>query len=261
MKTILERIIDSKREEIGNAVKRVSVEQLVSMPAFNRKCISLKESLLKQGSSGIIAEFKQKSPSKGIINATAKPEDVTKGYAEAGASGISVLTDYHYFGGSLENLGKARRTNPLVPILRKDFLVDIYQLYEAKAYGADVILLIAACLSKDKGEELACKAAELGLEVLFEIHSEEEIVKIPANVDFIGVNNRNLKTMEVSPETSLRLAPVIPDRYVKISESGLSEPSQILSIKSAGYRGFLIGENFMKTDDPGKACREFIIRL
>jgi indole-3-glycerol phosphate synthase len=261
MKTILETIVETKRAELEAAVKKVPVERLASMPLFSSDCRSLKESLLKVGSSGIIAEFKQKSPSKGIINTTSSAADVTKGYADAGAGGLSVLTDHFYFGGSLENLENAKKANPLMPVLRKDFVVDPYQLYEAKAYGADVVLLIAACLSKGMGEELAGKAAELGLEVLFEIHGEEELGNIPEKADLVGVNNRNLKTMEVNPETSLRLAPVIPDRYVKISESGLSKPDLIHTLRTAGYRGFLIGENFMKTSDPAKACRDFISKL
>jgi indole-3-glycerol phosphate synthase len=261
MKTILDMIVDTKREELETAVRKVPVSRLESMPVFSRMCQSLKGTLLKEGSSGIIAEFKQKSPSKGIINSTSSAAEVTRGYADAGASGISVLTDYLYFGGSLENLQNVRNANPFIPVLRKDFVVDAYQLYEAKAYGADVVLLIAACLSKGLGEELAGTAAELGLEVLFEIHGEEEIGNIPASADLVGVNNRGLKTMEVNPETSILLAPMIPDRYVKISESGLSRPEVIHSLRTAGYRGFLIGENFMKTSDPAQACREFILKL
>lgn len=261
MKTILETIVDTKREELEAAVRKVPVGRLVAMPLFSRMCHSMKGSLLKEGSSGIIAEFKQKSPSKGIINPTSSAAVVTRGYADAGASGISVLTDHFYFGGSLENLQNVRNANPFIPVLRKDFVVDAYQLYEAKAYGADIVLLIAACLSKGQGEELAGTASELGLEVLFEIHREEEIGNIPATADLVGVNNRDLKTMEVNPETSIRLAPMIADRYVKISESGLSKPALIHSLHTAGYRGFLIGENFMKTSDPAQACREFILKM
>jgi indole-3-glycerol phosphate synthase len=228
---------------------------------FFRKCNSLKEIILLPGSSGIIAEFKQKSPSKGLINATVDAGEVAKGYAAAGASGISVLTDFPFFGGSLENLRKARKSCPEIPLLRKDFMLDEYQLVEAKASGADVILLIAACLSKLQAAELAGLARELGMEVLFEIHGEEELDLIPDQADFVGVNNRNLKTMTVSLGTSFHLAPLIPDRFVKISESGISTPEDVSKLKAAGYQGFLIGENFMHTGDPAKACREFILKL
>jgi indole-3-glycerol phosphate synthase len=258
MRTILERITDTKREEIATNKKRISIEELKARPLHPRLIHSLKLNLDDPSSSGIIAEFKQKSPSKGVINAAAKVEDVTRGYARAGAAGLSVLTDFTYFGGSLGNLEKARLFNPDIPILRKDFVVDPYQLYESKASGADVILLIAACLSKDEAATLAGKAKELGLEVLFEVHDEEELALIPPDADFVGVNNRNLKTMEVSMETSLRLATRIPGQFLKISESGLSNPADIRELRTAGYQGFLIGENFMKTGDPEKACREFI---
>jgi indole-3-glycerol phosphate synthase len=260
MSTILEKIINTKREEIAYNKKRISLKELMEKPLYLRKINSLKKYLLDPSSSGIIAEFKQKSPSKGVINAAAKVEDITRGYVRAGASGLSVLTDFTWFGGSLGNLEKARLFNTDIPILRKDFIVDTYQLYESKASGADVILLIAACLSKDEAATLAGKATELGLEVLFEIHDEEELALIPLDADFVGVNNRNLKTMEVSLETSLRLAPLIPGQFLKISESGLSDPAIILTLRKAGYQGFLIGENFMKTGDPEKACREFILK-
>ena len=165
-----------------------------------------------------------------------------------------------FFGGSLANLEKARKTNPEMPILRKDFMVDEYQLYEAKASGADVILLIAACLSKGEAENLAGLSRELGLEVLFEIHDEEELALIPADADLAGVNNRNLKTLEVSLETSVRLATLIPDQFLKIAESGITDPAHVVLLRTSGYKGFLIGENFMKTGDPVMACREFILK-
>jgi indole-3-glycerol phosphate synthase len=261
MRTILDKITDTKREEIAYHRKHISPEQLMGKPFFPRKNNSLKKHLLDPSSSGIIAEFKQKSPSKGVINAFATVEDVTQGYVRAGAAGLSVLTDFTWFGGSLDNLEKARLFNPGIPILRKDFLVDTYQLYESKAFGADIILLIAACLSADEAATLAGKATELGLEVVFEIHDEEELALIPLDADFVGVNNRNLKTMEVSLETSLRLAPLIPGQFLKISESGLSEPVSIKILRSVGYTGFLIGESFMKTNDPAKSCSEFIMKI
>jgi indole-3-glycerol phosphate synthase len=260
MRTILDTITNTKREEIATNKKSLSVEELMAKPFFSRKCNSLKKNLLDLSSSGIIAEFKQKSPSKGVINGTATVEDVTRGYVRAGAAGLSVLTDFTYFGGSLGNLEKARICNPETPILRKDFVIDAYQLTESKAFGADIILLIASCLSKDEAATLAGTAKELGLEVLFEIHEEDELALIPPDADFVGVNNRNLKTMDVNLETSLLLAPMIPDQFLKISESGISDPTDIIKLRNAGYQGFLIGENFMKTADPEKACREFIMK-
>jgi len=247
--------------EVANQKKMVSIEQLEKYPGFSRKCNSLKANLLKENASGIIAEFKQKSPSKGEINFKAKVEEVTKAYVEAGASCLSVLTDYEYFGGTLANLAKARETNPQIPILRKDFMIDTYQIIEAKAYGADVILLIAACLSKEKALELAQKAKEIGLDVLMEIHNAEELEVVNDYVDIVGVNNRNLKTFEVSVETSVELSKLIPEKFVKISESGLTGAAEIKYLKENGFKGFLIGETFMKTDNPGAACKKLIDEL
>ncbi|WP_346856850.1 indole-3-glycerol phosphate synthase TrpC [uncultured Draconibacterium sp.] len=258
---ILEKIIETKKVEVANQKKVVSLAQLEKYPAYSRKCNSLKANLLKTGASGVIAEFKQKSPSKGEINFAAKVEDVTKGYVEAGASCLSVLTDYEYFGGNLANLVKARETNPEIPILRKDFMIDTYQIVEAKAYGADVILLIAACLEKAQALELAKKAKELGLDVLMEIHNAEELEVVNDYVDIVGVNNRNLKTFEVSVETSVELSKLIPEKFVKISESGLSGAKEIHYLRENGFKGFLIGETFMKTDNPGEACKQFISEL
>ncbi len=258
---ILDKIIETKKVEVANQKKVVSEAQLEKYPAFSRKCNSLKQNLLKEGASGIIAEFKQKSPSKGEINFGVKVEDVTKGYVQAGASCLSVLTDYEYFGGNLANLAKARETNPDIPILRKDFMIDQYQIIEAKAYGADVILLIAACLSPEKAEELAKKAKELGLDVLMEIHNAEELAVVNDFVDVVGVNNRNLKTFEVSVETSVELSKQIPDKFVKISESGLAGADEIKYLQQNGFKGFLIGETFMKTDNPGEACKKLIAEL
>lgn len=258
---ILDKIIATKKVEVANQKKMVSISQLEKYPAFGRKCNSLKTNLLKEGASGIISEFKQKSPSKGEINFKVKVEDVTKAYVDAGVSCLSVLTDYEYFGGNLANLAKARETNPYIPILRKDFMIDTYQIVEAKAYGADVILLIAACLSKDKALELAKKAKELGLDVLMEIHNAEELEVVNDFVDVVGVNNRNLKTFDVSVETSVELSKLIPEKFVKISESGLTGVKEIKYLREHGFKGFLIGETFMKTDNPGEACKQLISEL
>ena len=258
---ILDKIIDTKKLEVANQKRVVSVSQLKKYPNFTRKCNSLKTNLLKENSSGIIAEFKQKSPSKGEINFNVKVEKVTKGYVEAGASCLSVLTDYEYFGGTLINLAKAREKNLDIPILRKDFMIDPYQIIEAKAYGADVILLIAACLKKDKALELAKKAKELGMDVLMEIHNANELEIVNDFVDIVGVNNRNLKTFEVNVETSVELSKLIPEKFVKISESGLAGASEIKYLRKYGFKGFLIGETFMKTNNPGEACRQLISEL
>jgi indole-3-glycerol phosphate synthase len=255
---ILDKIIEAKKAEIAYQKSVVQIETLKYIPEFNRECISLKTNLRKKDSSGIIAEFKQKSPSKGIINVNAKIEEVTKAYTEAGAACLSVLTEPKFFGGSQANLVKARETNPEIPILRKDFIIDHYQLVEAKAYGADIILLIAACLEKKQTELLAQQAKDLGMEVLMEIHNEEELDKINDFVDIIGVNNRNLQTFEVNIETSARLGKLIPEKFIKISESGLTGTDEINYLRKQGFIGFLIGEKFMKTDNPGEACREFI---
>jgi indole-3-glycerol phosphate synthase len=261
MKNILDKIIETKRIEVANLKEVAPESTLKEGKYFSRTCLSMKERLLQANGTGIIAEFKQKSPSKGEINYAVKVEEVTRAYSEAGAVGLSVLTDYEYFGGSVINLVKARDANPATPILRKDFMIDPYQITEAKAYGADVILLIAACLKKEEVSQLAAYAKNLGLEVLLEIHDESELDKISPLVDMVGVNNRNLKTFEVSVENSIRLAKLIPASYVKISESGLSSPETIIRLKSAGFSGYLIGETFMKTADPGKACRELIDKL
>ncbi|MGD9931862.1 MAG: indole-3-glycerol phosphate synthase TrpC [Mangrovibacterium sp.] len=259
--TILDEINANKRREIAEAKEKISVDDLKKSPFFRRKTISLKTALQKPGASGIIAEFKTKSPSKGVINENAEVAEVTSGYVAAGVCGLSVLTDQNYFGGSFENLAKARFANPATPILRKDFMLDPYQVYEAKAHGADLILLIAASLSKDEMLKLTELAKELDLEVLVEVHTEEEIEKLNPLVDLVGVNNRNLKTFEVDVETSVRLGKLLPGSMVRISESGLSSVENIRYLRKAGFEGFLMGENFMKTEDPAKACAEFIKNL
>ena len=259
--TILDQINETKRQEIIAMKKLFPLESLKASPYFKRKCNSLKAALTASNASGIIAEFKPKSPSKGVINDKADVSEVSRGYVAAGASGLSVLTDEEYFGGSLENLAKARFSNPTAPILRKDFMLDPYQVYEAKAHGADVILLIAESLTKEMLLELTQTAKSLELEVLVEVHNEEELAKLNPLVDIVGVNNRDLRSFKVDVETSVRLSKLIPDQFVKISESGISDPENISKLREAGFKGFLIGETFMKTDDPGKACKEFIEKL
>ena len=259
--SILEKIIVTKKEEVEKRKNEIGIAQLSNYHYFNKKCNSLKTNLLRNGSSGIIAEFKKKSPSKGDINTAARVEQVTKSYVEAGAAGLSVLTDTDYFGGKPDDLKTARETNPFIPILRKDFIIDEYQVVEAKAYGADVILLIAACLEIKQAELLARKAKSLGMEVLLEVHNAKELKKINDFIDIVGVNNRNLKTFKTDVEISAKLAGLIPHRFIKISESGLENPGTILSLREKGFRGFLIGETFMKTEDPGESCRKLISEL
>ncbi len=259
--TILDKINNNKRIEIAEAKSKVSLEQLKESPYFKRKIISLKTALLADGASGVIAEYKTKSPSRGVISDTAEASEVTESYVRAGASGLSVLTDNYFFGGSFDDLAKARWANPSTPILRKDFMLDPYQVYEARAHGADVILLIAESLSKSLLLELAQTAKEIGMEVLVEVHSSEELEKLNPLVDLVGINNRNLKTFEVDIQTSVSLGALIPEQYVKISESGISDPESISQLKEVGFNGFLIGETFMKTDNPGKACAKFIEQL
>ena len=259
--TILDEINANKRREVEQAKAKISVEELKLSPFFKRSVNSLKAALKADGASGIIAEFKTKSPSKGVINDQAEVTEVTSGYVAAGVSGLSVLTDEQYFGVSFENLAKARMANPKTPVLRKDFMLDPYQVYEAKAHGADLILLIAASLSKDEMLHLSETAKALGLEVLVEVHTEEEIEKLNPLVDLVGVNNRNLKTFEVDLETSVRLSKLLPAGVFKISESGLSSADHIHYLRKAGFKGFLMGENFMKTASPGQACADFIKQL
>ena len=227
---------------------------------MERTSISLAE-VLRKSNSGIIAEHKRRSPSKSVINQSLSVQDVAKGYSEAGACGMSVLTDGKYFGGSIDDLLLARASTNM-PILRKEFIIDEYQIVEAKAYGADVILLIAAILRRDEIKTLSELAKGLGLDVLLEVHNQEELEKsLMPSLDMLGVNNRNLKSFEVDLDISRTLSQQIPDDFVKVSESGISSVEAIRDLKEFSYQGFLIGENFMKTDDPGKNAAEFIKRL
>lgn len=257
---ILDRIIVDKRREVDLKKSIIPVSQLESSVFFDKKTISLRTNLLKSA-SGIIAEHKRRSPSKSEINYSFTVEEVVKGYENAGACGISVLTDGKYFGGSLDDLLLAR-ASVNIPLLRKEFIVDAYQILEAKAYGADLILLIAAVLTKAEIKSLSEFAKNLGLEVLLEVHNLEELEKsIMPTLDMIGVNNRNLKTFEVSLDFSKQLADKIPSDFVKISESGINSIEAINELKPYGYKGFLIGEHFMKTDNAGNAAQEFILKL
>lgn len=257
--TILDKILIQKVLEVAERKQLKSISDLEKEPLFSRKCISLKKSLTGSA-SGIISEFKRKSPSKGWIHPDADVLEITRGYCDAGAAGISVLTDYEFFGGSPADLAAARSVVNC-PILRKDFVIDEYQLFEAKVVGADVVLLIAAALTPDKTRDLARQAHNLGLEVLLEVHNREELDCANEFVDLLGVNNRNLKTFEVDINISKELAEFIPKEFIKISESGISDPQTVIELKSFGYQGFLMGENFMKEQNPADALKNFIDHL
>lgn len=256
---ILEQIVIDKKKEVALKKQLVPQHHLETMALFERDCISVSDRI--NAGSGIIAEHKRRSPSKSVINNNHKVWEVAKGYQDAGVSAMSVLTDLHYFGGGLEDLQMARATVDL-PLLRKDFTVDPYQIIEAKAYGADFILLIAAVLTREEITSFSKLAHTLGLEVLLEVHNLEELQKsIMPSLNLIGVNNRNLKTFEVSTQISKDLSTQIPDDFIKVSESGISDVATIKELKTYGYQGFLIGENFMKTDEPGVAASEFVNQL
>ncbi|MFP4025026.1 MAG: indole-3-glycerol phosphate synthase TrpC [Thiohalospira sp.] len=257
---ILTKIINRKKEEVSERKSLYPLKLLEKSIYFNTKPVSLKKYLLKSDKSGIIAEFKTKSPSKGDINPYANVAEVSIKYMQAGASALSVLTDRNYFGGSLEDLTTARRYN-YCPILQKDFVIDEYQVIEAKSYGADAILLIADILNKTKVREMAKLAKSLQMEVLFEIHNKEEISKLNEFIDLVGVNNRNLKTFEVNINQSIHLSEFIPDDFLKISESGIKTAKDIIELKKFGFKGFLMGESFMSTRNPGRACKKIIQQI
>jgi indole-3-glycerol phosphate synthase len=258
---ILDKIVNRKKEEVAEAKKKVSVAELEANANFNRQPFVFKEFLLDEKRTGIIAEFKRRSPSKGLINGTADVAEVTQAYNLAGAAALSVLTDIDFFGGKAEDLFKARAVNQ-IPILRKDFMIDEYQILEAKAWGADIILLIASILTPQQIIKFGKLAQSLGLNVLLEVHNLEELEKsICPNLDAIGVNNRNLGDFSVNIQTSFDLVNKIPNEFLKISESAIDNPAVIKELKTVGYNGFLIGENFMKTNNPGKGMLEFVKHL
>lgn len=255
--TILDKIMAYKKKEVSRRKTLFPPAYWKKAPLFEKATISLTKALQNSG-SGIIAEHKRRSPSKPIINHDVSIEKVVQGYEQASVCGMSILTDNHFFGGSLEDLTAARALSQK-PLLRKEFIFEEYQLLEAKAHGADIILLIAACLTRKQIETLSKTAQSLGLEVLLEVHNQEELEKaLMPSLDLLGVNNRNLKTFEVSLNNSLNLAEKIPSDFVKISESGISTTTAIKQLQAAGYQGFLIGEHFMKTQNPGAAAANFI---
>ena len=258
---ILDKIVEYKRKETEVRKHHYPIASLEQSAYFERATHSMKKELLREDKHGIIAEFKRKSPSRGEINFKANIEGTSLGYIKAGASGLSILTDDYFFGGRNQDLIDARSLNAC-PILRKDFILDEYQIIEAKSIGADVILLIAAILDPWQLKEFCSLAHSLHLEVLMEIHDEDEMRNNEdANVDLIGVNNRNLKTFEVSANVSKRLSEIIPASAIKISESGIDSPEAIIELKKFGFRGFLMGQTFMEKDDPEREATDFISRL
>lgn len=260
--TILEKIVLEKRQEVARREAETPAAELAKAPLFTRPVLSARAALTAVGSSGIIAEFKRRSPSKGLINGTAEAGATTVGYVAAGAACLSVLTDEPFFGGTPADLQAARAACPSTPILRKDFVISEYQITEARALGADFILLIASCLTPAEVVQFSKFAHSLGLEVLLEVHDEAELRSHLANsVDLVGVNNRNLSTFVTDVDTSTRLAGLIPSTFVKVAESGLQHAGTIRGLRQAGYQGFLIGETFMKTPDPAAALAGLVAEL
>ncbi len=257
---ILDTIVERKREEVLESKQNQPLSSLGSMEFYRRRTneITVPE---PEGRPGIIAEFKRMSPSRGPIHMDADAVAVASAYETAGVSAVSILTDQRFFGGTLGDLKQVRKACPQLVLLRKDFIVDPYQLHQASAYGADMVLLIAAVLDRKEVEDLAQEAKALGLHILFEVHGREELRKYHPAIRYVGVNNRDLKSFRVDTGTSLDLIADLPSGVVPVSESGLSQPGELHSLWTAGYRLFLMGENFMKEKDPGLACRNFMDRV
>jgi len=257
---ILNRIIENKKKEVACRKLTRPFDKLKQFVAQDRRPLSMVKALTQPGSSGIIAEYKTKSPSLGILNHSADVGSVTKKYVEAGAAALSVLTDSDFFGGSFSDLRKAREINDC-PILQKDFFIDEYQVVEAYLNGADVILLIAAAMDAGRLGVLAETAKRYGMEVIMEVHTLKELEMLTGDIDIIGVNNRDLTTFKTDIVNSLRLAGHIPAGLLKISESGIGSAQKIMTLKDAGFSGFLVGGHFMSSGDPGGACRELVEQL
>jgi indole-3-glycerol phosphate synthase len=253
----LQEMVAHKRREVEENKALYPVKLLERSLFFEARPVSLKKYILREDLSGVIAEFKRRSPSRGVINEFADPGKTCLGYMQAGASALSVLTDQRYFGGGAADLEKVRELN-YCPVLRKDFIIDAYQVIESRSMGADAILLIAGLLDERQLRELSERAFSLGMEVLFEIHKREEIGLLPAGAELVGVNNRNLKDLSVDGGSALALAGSLPAGIVPVAESGIESPEMLLELRRAGYRGFLIGERFMREADPAAACRAFI---
>ena len=257
---MLDEIVANRKRQVAINRGLVPIKFLESSIYFTSKCISLKENLLLSDNAGIISEFKRKSPSKGIIKEQANVKDITTGYVEAGATALSILTEPDFFMGGDNDFLIARAANNCT-LLRKDFIVEEYQIIETKSLGADVVLLIAACLEKQELKTLYQLAKSLGMEVLFEVHSLEELDKIPNDDLILGVNNRNLKTMEVNLDTSFIIADKYANHFTLISESGLSTAKEIIELKKVGFKGFLIGESLMRTSNPAETLSKLIAEM
>ncbi len=258
--TILDTIIENKRIEVMKRKGRKSLDQLIAKPLYKRNPLHVND-YFSDTIPNIIAEFKRKSPSKGVLNSTILPDSIVDSYKRAGASAVSILTDRNFFAGSFQDLERSKMHVADIPLLRKDFMIDPYQVHEAKAYGADIILLIAAVLGADEITSMAVLAISLGLTVLLEVHNEEEIEKWSPGIEMIGVNNRDLTTFKTDIERSFKLFQKLPAEAIKISESGLQDPEEVKKLFKAGYQGFLMGERFMTAEDPGEALSDFISKL
>lgn len=255
--TILDTIIENKRIEVMKRKRIIPLDQLIAKPLYKRVPLKVND-YFSDTSPNIIAEFKRKSPSKGVLNSAVLPIPIVDSYKKAGASAVSILTDRDFFGGSFQDLERSKIQVADIPLLRKDFMIDPYQIHEAKAYGADIILLIAAVLGADEIAAMATLAVSMGLTVFLEVHNEEEIEKWIPEIGMIGVNNRDLATFKTDIERSFNLFQKLPVEAIKISESGLQDPEEVNNLFAAGYQGFLMGERFMTSEDPGKALSEFI---
>lgn len=259
MKDILEEIVAHKRREVE--LLKASLSERELQAKVERECRDTPPSMaqaLARSATGIIAEFKRKSPSKGWIKADGSPDSIPLDYQRHGAAAISILTDWQFFGGSDEFVGRARLSGVTLPILYKNFVIDSYQLLQARLCGASAVLLIASCLSKAECARLIGLAHSLGMEVLLEMHAEPELEYAALDPDICGVNNRNLGTFETSVDNSFRLAALLPPGATKVSESGIASADTVARLRRAGFSGFLIGENFMKCNDPGQALGRFI---
>ena len=262
MADILETIVAHKRKEVElfkQELPQKTLENRVEI-IMGARPVSMSENL-RNSDTGIIAEFKRKSPSKGWFNKEASVRTICRSYQENGATALSILTDINFFGGNNLDMRDAHLAKVKLPMLYKNFIIDEYQLYQARLNKANAVLLIAACLSKDESRQLMTKAHDLGMEVLLEMHTEEETEYAELEPDMCGINNRNLGTFVTDVNNSVQLASRLPEDAVKVSESGISDPETVKMLRGIGYRGFLMGEHFMRTDDPGAALAQFIAQL
>ncbi len=258
--SILEKIVKAKRADVEKLKISKPITSLEKSKFFEVKTISLENSLTDKDGYGVIAEFKRQSPSRGIINPAALVEDVCKAYFNSGASAVSVLTNNEFFGGSSEDLISARKIC-FGPILRKEFIIDEYQVIESKSLGADAILLIVDILTVSELRKLSELAASLNMDVLFEIHDNSGITKLPGEAKLIGINSRNLGNFRIDMDILKKTITKLPESGIKIAESGIHSAEILTELRRLGFNGFLVGELFMRETDPGKACYEFISKI